>query len=58
MPKQTRINREKNIFWVIKSSEHLKNLKTVRVPYLGLELIMYVIESQIQIKEPIVKNVF
>jgi hypothetical protein len=38
MPIQTRIYREKYTFCIIKSLEHLKNLKTGRVPYLGLEL--------------------
>jgi hypothetical protein len=37
-PTQTRINCEKYTFCVIKSLEHLKNLKTVRVLYLGLEI--------------------
>jgi hypothetical protein len=37
-PTQTRINREKYTFYVIKSLEHLQKLKTGRVPYLGLEL--------------------
>jgi len=44
---QTRINREKYTFCVIKSLEHLKNLKTGHVPHLGLELTMHVIKSQI-----------
>jgi hypothetical protein len=37
---QTRINRDKYTFGVIKSLEleHLNNLKTGRVPYSGLEL--------------------
>jgi hypothetical protein len=38
MPTQTRINREKYTFCVIKSLEHLINLKTGRRPHLGLEL--------------------
>ncbi len=37
-PMQTRIYRKKYTFYVIKSLEHLKNLKTSHVPYLGLEL--------------------
>ncbi len=36
--------REKYSFCVIKSLEHLKNLKTGPVPYLGLELTMHVIK--------------
>ncbi len=44
---QFRINREKDTNCILKSLEHLKNLKTVRVPYLGLELAMLVIKSQI-----------
>jgi hypothetical protein len=48
-PKQTHIYREKYTFCVIKSLEHLKNVKTGRVPYLGLELTMHVIESQIHL---------
>jgi hypothetical protein len=46
---QTRIYREKYTFCVLKSLEHLKNLKTVRVPYLGLELTMHVLKSQIHL---------
>ncbi len=46
-PTQTRINREKYTFCVIKSLEHLKNLETRRVPYLDLELTMNVLKSQI-----------
>ncbi len=34
---------------VIKSLENLKNIKTVRVPYLSLELTMYVLKSQIHL---------
>jgi hypothetical protein len=37
-PTQTRINREKYTFNVIKSLDHLKDLKTARIPNLGLEL--------------------
>jgi hypothetical protein len=37
-PTQTRCNREKYTFCVIESFEHLKNLKTGRVSFLGLEL--------------------
>ncbi len=44
---QTRINREKYTFCVIKSLELLKNLKTGRVPYLGLELTIHALKSQI-----------
>jgi len=40
MQHKTRINREKYTFCIIKSLVHLKNLKTGRVPYLGLELTM------------------
>jgi hypothetical protein len=32
-------------FCVIKSLKHLKNLKTGRVPYLGLELTMHVLKK-------------
>ncbi len=46
-PTQTRINREKYTFCVIKSLKLLKNLETRRVPYLGLELTMNVPKSQI-----------
>ncbi len=46
---QTRINREKYTFCVIKSLEHLKNLKTGRVLYLGLELTTHVLKSQIHL---------
>ncbi len=35
---QTRINCEKYSFCIVKSLKHLKNLKTDRIPYLGLEL--------------------
>jgi hypothetical protein len=48
-PTQIRTNREKYTFCVIKSLEHLKNLKTGRVPYLALELIMHVLKSQIHL---------
>jgi hypothetical protein len=34
---------------VIKSFEQLKNLKTGRVPYLGLELTIHIIKSQIHL---------
>ncbi len=37
-PTQTGINRNKYTFWIMKSSEPPKNLKTSRVPYLGLVL--------------------
>ncbi len=33
----------------LKSLEHLKNFSTVRVPYLGLELTMHVLKSQIHL---------
>ncbi len=35
-PTQTRMYREKYTYCIIKSTEHLKNLKTVRVPCLGI----------------------
>jgi hypothetical protein len=35
-----------NIFCVIKALDHLKNLKTGRVPYLGLEVTMHVMSSK------------
>jgi len=41
--KQTRINRKKYTFCVIKSLEHLNNLKTGCVLYLGLDLTMHVL---------------
>jgi hypothetical protein len=44
---KTRINREKYTLCVIKSLEHQQNLKTCRIPYLGLELTMHVIKNQI-----------
>ncbi len=44
---QTRINLKKYTFYVIKSLKHLKNLKLASVPYLGLELTMHVLKSQI-----------
>ena len=44
-PMQTVRNRY--TFCVIKSLEHLKNLKTDRLPYLGLELTMHLHNSQI-----------
>ncbi len=46
---QTRINHEKYPFLVIKSLEHLQNFKTGRVPYLGLELTMHVLKSQVHL---------
>jgi hypothetical protein len=49
MSTRTSINREKYTFCVVKSLEHLKDLKTGRVPYLGLELIMHIIKSQIHL---------
>ncbi len=48
-PTQTRINSEKCTFYVIKLLEHLKHLKTGRVPYLGPKLIMHVLRSQIHL---------
>ncbi len=36
-------------FYVMKSLDHLKNLKTGRIPYLGLELTMHVLKSQIRL---------
>jgi hypothetical protein len=45
-PTQTGIYREKYTFCIIKSLEHLNNLKTCRFPYIGLELTIYVIKSQ------------
>jgi hypothetical protein len=46
---QTRINSRKYTFCGIKSLEHLKHLKTDHVPYLGLELTMHVLKSQIHL---------
>ncbi len=46
-PTQTRINRKKCTFCVIKSLEQLKNIKNGPVPYLGLELSIRVTKSQI-----------
>jgi hypothetical protein len=46
---QTRLNRDKYIFCVIESFEYLKNLNTGRVPFLGLELTMHVLKSQIKL---------
>jgi hypothetical protein len=46
---QTRINHEKYTFCIIKSLKHLKKFKIGRVPYLGLELTMNVIKSQIHL---------
>ncbi len=46
---QARINREKYTFCVIKSFEHLKNFKTGRGPYLGLELTIHILKSQIHL---------
>jgi len=46
-PTQTHINREKYTICFIKSLKRLKKLKTGRIPYLGLELTMHVIKSQI-----------
>ncbi len=48
-PMQTRINRDKYTFSIIKSLKHQKNLKTGRLPNLGLELTMHVIKSQIHL---------
>jgi hypothetical protein len=45
---QTRINREKYTFCLIKLLEHQKNFKPGCVPYLGLELTMHVFKSQIR----------
>jgi hypothetical protein len=38
-PTQTRNNSKKYTFCVTKSLKHLKEIKTGRVPYLGIELI-------------------
>jgi hypothetical protein len=46
---QTRINRKKYTFCVIKSLEQQKNLKNGPVPYLSLELPIHVIKSQIHL---------
>ncbi len=43
------INRENYTFCVTKSLEPLKNLKTGRVPYLGLELSIHIIKSLIHL---------
>jgi hypothetical protein len=48
-PTQTPINHKKYTFCVRKSLEHLKNLKTGCVLYLGLELTMHVLKSQIHL---------
>ena len=48
-PTQTGINREKSSFCIIKSSNPQKNLKTSCVPYLGLDLSIFVIKSQIHL---------
>jgi hypothetical protein len=40
-------NREKYTFCILKSLEHLKNLKTGHVPCLGLELTMHDIKNHI-----------
>ncbi len=48
-PMQTRINHEKNIICVIRSLELLKKLKNDHVPYLGIELTIHVIKSQIHL---------
>jgi hypothetical protein len=45
---QTRINSKKYTFCGIKSLEHLKHLKAGR-SYLGLELTMHVLKSQIHL---------
>jgi hypothetical protein len=37
------------LFVIIKSLEHQKNVTTGRVPYLGLELTMHVLKSQIHL---------
>ncbi len=42
-PTEARINREKYAFCVMKSLEHLKNLKTGHVREFGLELTMHVL---------------
>ena len=51
---QTRINRE----GVIKLLEHLKNLKTGRVSYLALELIMHVTKKPIPFRETVTLSDF
>jgi hypothetical protein len=45
-PTQTRINHEKYTFCVIKSMEHLKNVKNGPILYLGLKLTIHVIKNQ------------
>jgi hypothetical protein len=45
MPAQLALTGEIH-FYIVKSLEHQKNLKTGRVPYLSLEMNMHVIKSQ------------
>jgi hypothetical protein len=40
---------KKYTFCVIKSLEHLQNIKNEPVPFLGLELFIHVIKSQIHL---------
>jgi hypothetical protein len=46
---QSNFNHKKYTFCIIKSLEHLKNLKIFCVPYLGLHLTMHVLKSQIHL---------
>ncbi len=48
-PTQSRINSEKYTFCIIKSLEHLINLKSGHGAYLGMELIIHVIRSRIHL---------
>ncbi len=54
-PTQTRMNRKIYTFCVVKSLEHLKNLITGPVPYLGWEMAMFVIKSQIHLMRQSIK---
>jgi hypothetical protein len=56
IPTQTSMNRKTYTFCVVKSLEHLKNLNTGPVPYLGRELTMHVIKSQIHLMRQSLKG--
>jgi hypothetical protein len=49
------MNRKIYTFCVVKSLEHLKNLITGPVPYLGWEMAMFVIKSQIHLMRQSIK---
>ena len=51
-------NREKYTFCNTKSLEHLKNLKNGPVPYLGIDLTIHVIKSQIHLVRQSFKHIF